>query len=164
MKIDLSKLYPLQEGLDKDIATRHNITYKSTFYSRLLALIVELGEFANETRCFKYWSLKPSSEKKVVIEEYVDGLHFILSLGVALGVRKTVYEIEKNNEYNLTQAILEAYSESLKLRDNYSLDQYEIAMSSYLNIIAYLGYEPSEVIDAYLAKLKINYVRQENKY
>lgn len=164
MNIDLSKLYPLQEGLDKDIALRHNVTYESTFHSRLLALIVELGEFANETRCFKYWSLKASSPKEVVLEEYVDGLHFLLSLGIPLKVKKTIYSIEKNNEYNLVTAILDTYLESLKLKDNYSLNQYEKAFGCYLNLIAYLDFKPEEVINAYLAKLKVNYSRQENKY
>ncbi|MCQ2795554.1 MAG: dUTP diphosphatase [Bacilli bacterium] len=164
MKIDLKDLYPLQAELDKDIAKRHHITYKKTFYSRLLALIVELGEFANETRCFKYWSFKKASPKEVVLEEYADGLHFILSLGVIVKDKKTIYEIKKNKEYNLVTAILDAYQESLKLKDNYSKKQYEKAMNSYLNLIAYLGYTPKEVKDAYLSKLKVNYNRQVNRY
>lgn len=164
MKIDIAKLYPLQAGLDKDIAKRHHITYKSTFYSRLLALIVELGEFANETRAFKFWSLKGPSPKEVILEEYADGLHFILSLGLALKAQKTIYSLKKKSEYNLVNAILEAYQEALKLKDDYSLKQYEIAMNSYLNLIAYLDVKPKQVIDAYLSKLKVNFNRQENKY
>ncbi len=164
MKIDIKELYPLQEALDKDIAKRHHITYKKTFYSRLLALLVELGEFANETRCFKYWSFKKPSEKKVILEEYADGLHFILSLGIALKVNKTIYEIKVKKDYNLVTAILDCYSESLKLKDNYSTAQYIKAMNSYLNIIGYLKVRPIEVKNAYLSKLKVNYNRQETKY
>ena len=164
MTIDLTSLYPLQAELDKDIATRHNITYQSTFHSRLLALIVELGEFANETRCFKYWSLKGSSPKDVVLEEYVDGLHFLLSLGIALKPKKMIYEINKNKDYNLVDAILKTYQEALKLNDNYSLSQYEIAFNEYLNLIAYLSFNSDEVINAYKAKLQVNYNRQINKY
>ena len=95
MEINLTKLYPLQAKLDLDIAKRHNITYQSTFYSRLLALIVELGEFANETRAFKYWSNKPSSSKEVIIEEYSDGLNFLISLGIPLKAKKMIYSIKK---------------------------------------------------------------------
>ena len=164
MKIDLSTLYPLQAELDLDIAKRHNVTYESTFHSRLLALIVELGEFANETRCFKYWSLKGPSEKNVILEEYVDGLHFILSLGVALKAQKMIYEISAKKEYNLVNAILDAYQSAIDLKDNYSLANYEVAMSNYLNLIAYLGVTPDEVINAYRSKLLVNYERQINKY
>jgi len=164
MKIDIGELYTLQAELDKDIAVRHNITYESTFHSRLLALLVELSEFANETRCFKYWSFKKASPKEVVLEEYVDGLHFILSLGIYLKPTKTIYDISKKEEYNLTNAILETYEKSLNLKLDYSLKTYEVAMNSYLNLIAYLDVEPKEVVDAYLSKLKVNYDRQINKY
>lgn len=163
-KIDISKLYPLQEGLDKDIATRHHVSYQSTFPSRLLALLVELGEFANETRCFKYWSLKGSSPKDVVLEEYVDALHFLLSLGIALGPKKMIYTTEKKSDYNLTNAILECYQEAIKLKDNYCLSQYEKAFQCYFNLMDYLGITSNEVVDAYLSKLKVNYDRQINKY
>lgn len=163
-KIDISKLYPLQEGLDKDIATRHNVTYQSTFPSRLLALLVELGEFANETRCFKYWSIKGPSEKEVILEEYVDALHFLLSLGIALKANKMIYTTNKKEGYNLTTAILEAYQEAVKLKDNYCLSQYEKAFQSYFNLMEYLSITSNEVTDAYLSKLKVNYNRQVNKY
>lgn len=164
MKIDVSQLYKLQAALDQDIAKRHNITYPSTFSSRLLALIVELGEFANETRCFKYWSLKGPSAKEVILEEYVDGLHFILSLGIYLKPRKMIYDIHQEKAYNLVNAILSAYEEALKLRHDYSLAQYETAFNTYLNLISYLNFTPDEVKDAYLSKLKVNYERQNNKY
>ena len=84
--IVLDDLYPLQKELDEDSAQRHNGSYESTKDKRLLALLVEFGEFANETRCFKYWSLKPMSEKEVVLDEYADAMHCFLSLGIPLGV------------------------------------------------------------------------------
>ncbi len=47
---------------------------------RDLALTIELAELANETRCFKYWSSKGPSEREVILEEFVDSIHFLLSL------------------------------------------------------------------------------------
>ena len=71
-----------------------NMTYNRKIVKRkMLALLVEIGELANETRCFKYWSNKPASEREVILEEYVDGLHFILSIGIDLGIDKTSYSI-----------------------------------------------------------------------
>ena len=77
-KINLEKLYKLQAELDDEIARNHNVSYASTHEKRLLALTVELGELANETRCFKYWSLKPASPKEIVMDEYADGIHEML--------------------------------------------------------------------------------------
>lgn len=164
MNINLKELYQLQKELDEDIAKRHDITYKSTFRKRLLAFIVELGEFSNETRSFKFWSLKPPSETNVILEEYVDGLHFILSLGISLKVKKTIYQIKKKKGYNLVDAILLSYKEALKLLDNYCLKQYEITMNSYLNLIAYLDVKSTDVIKAYKSKLAINFKRQIDHY
>ena len=41
--------------------------YKNTpdfFKKNCIELLVELGEFANETKCFKYWSEKESNKEK----------------------------------------------------------------------------------------------------
>ncbi|MDA6141611.1 dUTPase, partial [Escherichia coli] len=71
---------------------------------RLLAFIVELGECAQEHRGFKYWSKDQQPRTKAVrvpammeedkeyynplLEEYVDGLHFVLELGLAYGIKQ----------------------------------------------------------------------------
>ena len=95
--IDLEELYNLQASLDAEIANNHHVTYESTFERRLLALIVEIGELANETRCFKYWSNKGPSAKEVVMDEFADGIHFLLSLGIPLHAKKYKYEIKKSD-------------------------------------------------------------------
>lgn len=162
-QINIEKLYKLQGELDAEIAKNHNVTYEQTHEKRLLALTVELGELANETRCFKYWSLKGPSPKEVVMEEYADGLHFLLSLGIPLKTTKFVYEINKP-DCDATEQFHRVYKASLNLKDNYSLENYIDAMQKYLDLALLIGMEVSDIIDSYLAKLEINYQRQENKY
>lgn len=60
---------------------------------RILALSVEVGELANATRCFKYWSLKDSEPVERVLDEYADCLHFMLSIAHSLNF--TAEEIEE---------------------------------------------------------------------
>lgn len=55
-------------------------SYESTSEKRLLALLVELHELANETKCFKFWSVNPNGKKDKILMEYVDVLHFTLSI------------------------------------------------------------------------------------
>ena len=43
-----------------------------------LELLVEFGELANETRCFKFWSKRQKGDKEKVLEEYIDCLFMIL--------------------------------------------------------------------------------------
>ncbi len=161
--IDLKELYSLQKDLDLDIASKHNVTYESTHQKRLLALIIEIGELANETRCFKYWSNKPSSPKEVVIEEYADGLHFLLSLGIPLGVTKTTYEL-LDEEEDLTALFHKMYHKSTLLVDHYDIEHYTDAFQTYLNIGKKLGFSSEDIIFSYKSKLEVNYTRQKTNY
>ncbi|MBP5091004.1 MAG: dUTP diphosphatase [Bacilli bacterium] len=161
--IKLDDLYPLQRELDDDIAIRHGVSYESTKDKRLLALLVEFGEFANETRCFKYWSLKPMSAKEVVLDEYADGLHFFLSLGIPLGVSAFEKHLSKK-EKDPSTAILETYQEAAKLHQDYSREQYEKAFGMYLDLLPLFGFTGKEAREAYLKKLRVNHVRQETSY
>jgi dimeric dUTPase (all-alpha-NTP-PPase superfamily) len=161
--IVLDELFPLQAGLDQEIADLHHVDYESTHDRRVLALLVELGEFANETRCFKYWSLKPASPKEVVLDEYADGLHFFLSLGIPLGVT-TFSHRYKIREKDLSRAIVGVYKAVGALHEHYDPEHYGVAFGAYLNLLPLLGVEGSEAIAAYKKKLAVNYRRQETKY
>ncbi len=161
--IDVTPLFPLQAELDKEIATLHGVTYESTFERRVLALLTELGEFANETRCFKYWSLKGPSPKEKILDEYADGLHFLLSLGIPLGVSEYKHYFHVR-EKDLTKAILNVHKDVDELLEHYDVDHYAKAFGDYLNLIPLFDYNEEEVLAAYLAKLGVNHKRQEEKY
>lgn len=160
---DLTKLYLLQAKLDQQIAINHQVNYLVTKEDRLLALLVEIAELANETRTFKYWSKKGPSKKEVILDEYADGLHFFLSIGVALDTKKKVYELQKEEE-TLTKQFNNLFYLISKLIDNYELNNYTKAIQSFLNLSCSLGFSISEVEEAYLHKLDENYKRQENNY
>lgn len=161
--ISLAPLYILQAGLDETIHKEHNETYKTTIRKRMLALLVELGEFANETRCFKFWSLKGPSGKERILDEYADGMHFFLSLGIPLGEKEFTHEIVKKDE-PLSEQLLSVYGLVVDLCRDYDLAHYEKALGAYLDILASLSYSASDAILAYKSKLAVNYKRQEQKY
>ena len=108
MLCDLTDLYVKQRELDEEIARNHNVTYESTRNKRTLSLLVELGEFANSTRTFKYWSNKGPESKERVLDEFADGLHFLLSLGIDQGFIVNTIEVE-DDETNLTDNLLRTY-------------------------------------------------------
>lgn len=92
--IKLSQLYELQQELDNYILENKclNLGKKELLTDTLLALQVEVSELANATRCFKHWSNKGQDPKDVVIDEYVDVLHFFLSVGNQLGFKSKEIE------------------------------------------------------------------------
>ena len=161
--IQLDELYPLQAELDQEIHKKHGVDYPSTFERRVLALLVEVGEFANETRCFKFWSLKGPSPKEKILDEYADGLHFFLSLGIPLGV--TAYKhFFTIREKDLSRAILDVYDSVTDMRNRYDHEHYSRAFGDYLNIIPLLNVSSQAIIDSYLNKLGENFKRQDNHY
>lgn len=171
LEIDLSFFFNLQKKLDFFIHQKHKINYKNTFYERLLALIVEVGEFSNETRCFKYWSLNKEISKKKMLEEYVDGLHFLLSIGLAMNYCKKkiiLPKFKKTKMKSLSQqmvkSILIVYNQIIKLKNNCNIFYYEKVLKKYFSLIYLLGSSIEEIIEIYVKKNKINYKRQINNY
>lgn len=163
MSVNLKELYGFQAELDKEIHKNHKESYESTHEKRLLALIVELGELANETRCFKFWSNKGPSAKQIVMDEYADGMHFLLSLGIPLKAKKFEYKITKSR-LDLTAQFHRVYKAVTSLKNHYDLAHYEKAFQYYLNLSAAVGMTSEDIINSYKAKLSVNYKRQETNY
>ena len=84
--MELKEFYELQNKLDKAIVAK--ITdgivggNDEMFLSdRITALGVEVSEFANEVEAFKYWKENKRNDRSKQLMEYVDILHFWLSIG-----------------------------------------------------------------------------------
>ena len=162
-RIDLEELFAAQEQLDLAIAKNHGITYKTTRPRRIMACYVEIGELANATRCFKYWSNKGAEDDEIVLDEFADGLHFFLSLGVDIKTSKRSYNLTKHME-NLTEQFLEVYHRLDTFRKKQDDASYMKAFQSFLNLLPLMGYKWKQLKDAYFKKLGVNYKRQENNY
>jgi dimeric dUTPase (all-alpha-NTP-PPase superfamily) len=54
MKLDFNEISKLQRVLDDYIQDNNNLKPEDTFERRKVAFLVELGEFANEVRAFKF--------------------------------------------------------------------------------------------------------------
>ncbi len=161
--IDLTNLYHKHAELDARIAENHNVSYETTRERRILALLVEIGEFANATRCFKYWSNKPSEAQDIVLDEYVDGLHFFLSLGIDIKVSKKTYNHTKHAD-NLTKQILETFRLASLFYKNQDEKSYIKAFQAFINITILLKVRWSTIEKAYYKKLGENYHRQDTNY
>ena len=163
MTLELSELFIAQAKLDAHIQTQHNVDYASTRLKRILALLVELGEMINETRVFKFWSKKGPSEKAIILDEYADGIHFLLSLGLDIASSKRLYTIEPLTS-DLVGQILNVYQAVIQFYQQPTVASFEEAFSLYLACIPLLGFTPEEVIEGYFKKLGVNYTRQHTNY
>ena len=163
--MDFQELFTMQKGLDEHIERKHQLQKEDLFERKVLALLVELGELANETRCFKYWSLKPSSPQETVLEEYVDGVHFILSLGIDCGFEQELdYSASVKNKASLTEQFLFVYELVSIFKASKSLADYKQLFQAYIHLGELLGFDSKATKKAYIVKNEVNYERQEQGY
>ncbi len=164
--MNLDKLFALQQQLDDRIRNEHGLEDSDLFMDKVLALYVEIGELANETRCFKYWSNKPPADKETILEEYVDGLHFILSLGLELELNKDIphFATVNHEATTLTGLFLQVVYAINELKQNRSKEAYWYLMTVFFELGEALGFAESDIEQAYLAKNEVNHQRQDEGY
>lgn len=163
--MDWSRLYDMQKNLDTYIETNHPIDRQAGFSKKYLALLVELGELANETRCFKFWSNKPPSDEVTILEEYVDVLHFILSLGIEKGYRYgTITEEKQMPDKDITYHVIDLFKACTTFGDVPTEEAYNQMVDTYLALGRGLGFGEKAIEDMYFKKNTTNYHRQDTGY
>lgn len=186
--VEITKLLEIQKKLDKHIEKEHpREPEEDRFAKKVLALLVELGECANEWRRFKFWSinqeprikesrLMPYSstrfyEANPLLEEYVDCLHFILSIGLELKYNYEpvpgIFPVFIENQFielNYTASELYFLANQFGVDDNLVRNRYQELFDCFLFLGKSLGFTWEQVSDAYMLKNKINHQRQESGY
>lgn len=154
----LKELLEMQKALDEALMKEHG---KSEYplEKTKIALFVELGEMMNELQTeFKWWKKTAKYDREKGLEEYVDCLHFALSL---------------HNYYDSATFLTYDYNESYD-DDSLIVNLYEIVgdLVEYpLHILRdlfvlgnHLGFTWEEIYSAYKKKNAVNYERLKNGY
>ncbi|MFB0919208.1 MAG: dUTP diphosphatase [Clostridiaceae bacterium] len=160
----LETLFEIQRVLNNRIVEEHGLDVNELRNKKFLSLLTELGELANETRCFKYWSNKGPSPKEVILEEYVDCLHFILTIGLDHGFEKVKPAFDEGENKDITQQFINLFLDVNELIIYPSLESYQDMLEEFFRLGILLDFTKKEIYDAYLEKNKINHVRQDEKY
>jgi dimeric dUTPase (all-alpha-NTP-PPase superfamily) len=185
--MNLQKLFELQRKLDEHIEKEHpRQEGEDRLAKKILALQVELGELANEARFFKYWSHDqeprtavltwpygaggPPVYRNRVLEEFVDCLHFILSIGLELGITDVVIDSDYTHK-DPTITFIYLFDDVFELLGEYYPDRgekkeiYEIMFNRFIGLgEKHLGFTWEQIEEAYCRKNEINHQRQEQKY
>ncbi|MBT2582480.1 dUTP diphosphatase [Planococcus sp. ISL-109] len=161
--MNLQELFYMQRELDKYIQSNRNVE-EPVFRKKVLALQVELSELANETRCFKFWSTKGPSDKETLLEEYVDCIHFMLSLGIEKGFDSLDVWPSPLAEQDLTELFLAAHTSVGQFVEQATIEEYRSLWRTFGAIATALGFSYDEVLQAYVEKNETNYKRQQEGY
>lgn len=158
--MNLNKLFETQKVL------RDRIGYNEPdrFDKLILATLVEIGECANEKRCFKFWSHKPASAKAIILEEYVDIVHFALEIGLELDLQQDDIELLENKvkfETYKRNTLTEQFN-ALFYFATRATYQFDYFFNCLVGLGEMLGFTWGEVEAAYFEKNKINHQRQNS--
>jgi dimeric dUTPase (all-alpha-NTP-PPase superfamily) len=98
-------------------------------------------------------------------EEYVDGLHFVLSVGIELGFDKKPWAYEEVTQCQSTEnQFIWINIKAGSLLINRTLTDYAKLVSTYLGLGKMLGFSWEDIEEAYIEKNKINHERQATGY
>ncbi|OMP29434.1 dUTP diphosphatase [Bacillus sp. I-2] len=216
--MNLQKMFQMQAELDNRIIREKGLEGQDLLPNTYVALITELGEFANEGRWFKHWSEnqepnrtgyidcdvcvdqpgryevihegeklslpcpKCEDHEEVyvgdrLLEEYVDCLHFFLSIAIKKGWKEELKVLEEAIEDfkeagfdgGLSGVFVEmqwSLLNSRMLKDEESKKQhFHIAWGLFLAIgIVGFGFTPEQIEKAYMDKNAVNHKRQQEGY
>lgn len=192
--MNLTKLFEMQRELDERIIEQHGLQGEDLLPKKILALQVELGELAQEWRGFKFWSKdqQPRYEKKSIafadpggpfeyttyplLEEYIDCIHFILSIGITTWHTPDEVEPKKCEIGGILQQFLSinkhvgsmdfAYQVDLagNFQTNNFYDRYDFSLRLILGLGEMLGFTWDQIEEAYMSKNAVNHERQSTGY
>ncbi len=165
--MNLQKLFETQAELDKKIVEEKGLQGQDLLDMKILALQVELGELANELpEVFKFWSNKQNDYEKA-LKEYVDGLHFILSIGNEICAEqykpKKLISFNDNitNQFNSIFKLIGEWDKVILLIDR---NNYYVVFNNFLHLGEMLGFTWEQIESAYYEKNEVNHARQANGY
>lgn len=159
----LKELLMMQKALDEHIMEERGLRCYPT-KNMQVALFVELGELLNEYPTkFKHWKKMPVDSREKGLVEYVDCLHFQMSLFNHFGIMINEQRHDYNSEANrfLVENPDMFLLNMMNCVDNSSNQD---GLAELFEIGNWLGFKWEEIYKAYIDKNKVNYERIKNNY
>lgn len=141
--IDIKHIYEKEKQINALFRKIYDYSDPEIFSRHVLELSIEIGEFAYETKCFKYWKPEEEIDIEKVLFEYADCLMIILSFcdlaNIDIGNLPEVYEKNIIKQFNklfeLSPKIDMVLQEKLLLE----------ILSNLLNVTTFLDYTEEEI-------------------
>lgn len=129
--------YQKNKKLDEEFNSKYQENEPEFYEKNCIELLVEIGEFINETKCFKYWSIK-SPNKEKMLEELADCLNMIFYFYGLLNIKITDFANTKIVKNRLNQ-INHIYYLSANLFNNLNAQDIKNIFINLLDFAYYLG-------------------------
>ena len=149
MNINLLKeIYEDNKKIDHEFIDKYSSDNK-LHQKNCIGFLVELGEFINETKVFKYWSVKEPDKSKV-LEEYAD---VITSLLMFFNINNVNLEIIEHKDYEIFELLNYIYYLGTKLINKEKVEKELLSNILYLSNL--LNIEEKDIYNSIKKKQKI---------
>lgn len=137
--------------IDEIFIKKYEDNEPNYFEKNCLSLITEIAEFLNETKCFKYWSIK-NPDKDKLKEEYADALIMTLSMFNYLNINLELVEHSKTS--NILEIFNELFKDASNIMNKDTLSVKKV-FSNLIYISTLLNIPEEEIKDACYKKQEI---------
>lgn len=139
----LKKIYERNKKLDHIFMKKYEAQEPLYFEKNCIEFLVEFGEFVNETKCFKYWTIKkPKMED--VYEELADCITMILTMYYVLKIDITDLK-EHHKSTNVLEVINHIYSQGSKLMTKLNEDLVKDILANLFYLAELLELDKEEI-------------------
>lgn len=152
--------YQKNKKLDEEFNSKYQENETEFYEKNCIELLVEIGEFINETKCFKYWSIK-SPNKEKMLEELADCLNMIFYFYGLLNLDITDFTNTKIEKNRLKQ-INHIYNLSTNLFNNLNEQDIKNIFVNLLDFAYSLDIQEEELLEKLEEKHQIIYNRLED--
>ena len=158
---EFRKILKVNQELDKVFDEKYS-NDENYYKKNCIALLIELGEFINETKCFKYWSIK-TPIKDNILEEYADCITMCLSFFTYFNIE--LEDIPKHRDIDdIFILINEIFNDTTKMMENGCGELIKKIFSNLLYLGQLLKLDNDEIYDACYKKMKIIEERLNSDY
>ena len=157
-------IYNRNKKLDDIFMSKYMDTEDKLYEKNCLELVVELCELANESKCFKYWTVK-KPDKELVLEEFADSLLMVLYMFNTYNV-----EFVSTVDADSSDDILDEFNVIIRMctnlmnRDNITDMFLKEIFTRLIHIGKLLLLSDNEIVDACYKKIIKNEERLNSDY
>lgn len=155
------KIYEENKRLDAIFESKYQID-PNYYQKNCLEFLVELGEFVNESKVFKYWSIKKTIYDKL-LEEFADTITMTLLFYRLLDLKleEPIKPLESNNIYEIINFL---FLKGTELMYNLNEELVKTLFSNLLLVAKYLNLAENDILMAIENKQKIICERLNSEY
>lgn len=156
-----NNIYQRNKVLDSHFEQKYLETEPNYYEKNCLELTVEIAEFVNETRCFKYWTIKPM-DQEAALEECADVIMMVLYFYNYLHI--STINIETIESIDILKDINHIFYLSTTLMGECKKEMIDEIFGCLLGIAQKLGLTEEQLIEACNKKIQKVEQRLKSEY